>query len=268
MRTNPLLEKLRDGETSLGLYVNSPDMVELCGFLGFDWFMIDQMWTSNDWQKTEELVRAGEASGITPVVRVQSYPWLGHDRRVSVDVARALGIGAQFVLVSHSGKEEIEECLEAARSWHTRIMTIHPYRDFSEWDTVLEQQKGQTYVIPQPETRPALDSLEEVIANPEVRLVFIAMTDASRVLTGSHTPDFYHPALWDYVDRAVALGKEHGVVVGANTSYAYSLDEIAKRARLLHEHGVRVIMLQGAPFLFQIAMTEFLRQLQPSLARP
>jgi len=265
MRANPLLENLRSDRTSLGLYVNSPDMVELCGFLGFEWFMIDQMWTSNDWQKTEELVRAGEAAGITPVVRVQSNPWLGYDHRVAVDVSRACGIGAQFVLVSHSGKKEIEECVEASKGWHKRIMTIHPYRDFGEWDTVLEQQLGETYVIPQPETRDALDSLEEVIANPGVRLVFVAMTDASRVLTGSHTPDFHHPALWEYVDRAVAAGKEHGVTVGANTSYAYSLEEIATRTRLLHEHGVRMIMLQGAPFLFQIAMTEFLRELRPAL---
>ena len=265
MAKSPLAEKLGEQETALGLYINSPDMVELCGFLGFDWFMIDQMWTSNDWGKTEELIRAGEAAGITPVVRVQSEPWLGYDHRVAVDVARALGVGAQFVLVSHSGRKEIEECLEASKGWHKRIMTIHPYRDFGEWDSVLEKQLGETYVIPQPETQDALDTLAEVMEHPSVRLVFIAMTDASRVLTGSHTPDFYNPALWEYVDRIVALGRERGITVGANTSYAYGLEEIAKRTARLHEHGVRMIMLQGAPFLFQIAMVEFLRGLRPML---
>lgn len=265
MPKSPLHEKLRSSETALGLYINSADMVDLCGYLGFDWFFVDQMWTSNDWQKAEELLRAGEAAGITPVLRVQSDPWLGHDPRVAVDVSRALGIGYQLVLVSHSGKDEFARCLEASRGWHKRIMTIHPYRDFGEWDSVLEQQVGDTYVIPQPETLDALDTLPELMALPEVRLVFIAMTDASRVLTGSHTPDFYNPKLWEYVDRMVALGKEHGVVVGANTSYAYSLEEIGTRAQKLHDHGVRMIMVQGAPFLFQIAMTEFLRDLRPQL---
>jgi len=265
VKANPLLENLRGGKTSLGLYINSADMVELCGFLGFDWFMIDQMWTSNDWQKTEELLRAGEAAGITPVVRIQSNPWLGYDHRLAVDASRAFGIGAQFVLVSHSGKEEIDECVEASQGWHKRIMTIHPYRDFGEWDAVLAEQRGESFVIPQPETRGALDSLEEVIRSPGIRLVLIAMTDASRILTGSHTPDFYHPALWEYVDRAVSLGSEHGVWIGANTSYAYSLEEVAKRARLLHERGVKMIMLQGAPFLFQITMTQFLGELRPTL---
>ena len=265
MAKTPLQEKLSDGDTALGLYINSPDMVELCGFLGFDWFMIDQMWTSNDWQKTEELIRTGEAAGITPVVRVQSNPWLGYDHRIAVDVSRVFGIGAQFVFVSNSGKEEIEECLEASRGWHKRIMTIHPYRSFDEWDTVHEKQVGETFVIPQPETKAGLEALEELIRNPDIRLVFIAMTDASRILTGSHRPDFYHPALWEYVDRAVVLGKEHGVTVGANTSYAYTLEEMKNRTRRLHESGVKMIMIQGAPFLFQVAMTEFLADLRPAL---
>ena len=41
MAKSPLLEKLQNGGTALGLYVNSPDMVELCAHLGFDYFIID-----------------------------------------------------------------------------------------------------------------------------------------------------------------------------------------------------------------------------------
>lgn len=266
MPSNPLLEKLTDGRSALGLYVNSPDMVELCGHLGFDWFMIDQMWTSNDWSKTEELMRAGEAAGITPVVRVQSNPWLGYDHRIAIDVSRALGIGAQFVLVSHSGRQEIEECVEVSKDWHRKAMTIHPYGDFADWIPVREQHESGTFIVPQPESRGAFDELEQIIRNPGIKLVFLAMTDASRILTGSHTPDFYHPALWEYLDRAVQLGKEHGVTIGANTSYAYRLDELQDRIRRLHVHGVKMIMVQGAPFLFQVAMTEFLRDLRPLFA--
>lgn len=265
MPRNPLLENIRDGKTSLGLYANSPDMIDLLGHLGFDWVMIDQMWTSTDWAKAEELMRASEAAGITPVLRVQSNPWLGYDHRVAVDVSRALGLGYQFVLVSISGKEEIAECLEVSKDWHRKALTIHPYDSFEDWERVREAQVGETYVIPQPETKDGLDALEQTIATPGVRAVFIAMTDASRILTGSHTPDFYNAALWEYVDRAVELGRKHGVVVGANTSYAYTLEELAKRAALLHEHGVRMIMVQGAPFLFQIVMTKFLGDLRPRL---
>jgi lactam utilization protein B len=91
------------------------------------------------------------------------------------------------------------------------------------------------------------------------------MTDASRIITGSHKPDWYNAKLWEYVDRAVELGKDHGVTIGANTSYAYRMDEMKKRVEHLIEHGVKMIMAQGAPFLFQIAATEFLGDLKAAL---
>jgi 2-keto-3-deoxy-L-rhamnonate aldolase RhmA len=144
-------------------------------------------------------------------------------------------------------------------------LSIHPYRSFDEWDHGLENQARFTYLIPQPETREALDTLEEVIKDPAIKAVFIAMTDASRIITGSHKPDFYNPKLWEYVDRAVELGKEHGVTIGANTSYAYNMGEMRKRVEHLVDHGVKMIMAQGAPFLFQIAAIEFLGGLKGAL---
>ena len=260
-----LLDKFQSGKTALGVYINSTDMVDLCGHLGFDWFMIDQMFTANDWGKTESLIFAGEAASITPVVRVQSNPWLGYDHRIAVDVSRVLGIGAQFVLISNSGKQEIDECVEVSRDWHRKALVIHPYNDFDDWNRVHEKQVGQTFVIPQPETKQALDDIETYIRDPGIKAVFIAMTDASRVITGSHRPDFYDDALWEYVDRAVALGREHDVVIGANTSYAYSMLELRKRVERLAEHGVQMIMVQGVNFLFQVAMGEFMRELGPVL---
>jgi 4-hydroxy-2-oxoheptanedioate aldolase len=261
-----LIDKLQGGKTALGLYVNSPDMVDLCGHLGLDWFMIDQMFTANDWGKTEALMHTGEGAGITPVVRVQSNPWLGYDHRIAIDVSRALGLGLQCVLISNSEMREIEECLEVSKDWHRKALTIHPYDSFEDWDAVHDQTVEETYVIPQPETKQALDDIETMIKTPGIKAVFIAMTDASRVITQSHRPDFYDPRLWDYVDRAVELGREHGVAIGANTSYAYSMTEIRKRIEHLQEHGVRMIMAQGANFLFQVAMTELIRELEPMLS--
>lgn len=265
MAANPLLDRLQDRRTSIGVWANSPDMVELCAYVGFHWVMIDQMFTAHDWHRVEDMIRAAEAAGITPVVRIQSNPWLGYDHRIAVDVARANGVGAQFMLVSNSNKREIEECLEAARDWHRKALIVHPYRDFEQWEGGLRRQAERTYVIPQPETLGALESLEETIKEPDIRIVFIAMTDASRVLTGSHRPDWHNAKLWDYVDRAVELGNQHGVVVGANTSYAYDLEELRRRVEILAEHGVRMIMAQGAPFIFQLAASKFLTDLKPIL---
>jgi len=265
MLKNPLLENIRQDRTSLGAFVNDPDTLELCAFLGLDWVCIDQMFTSNDWTKTEMLIRTAEAAGITPVIRVQSFPWLGYDRRIAVDVARLRGIGGEFILVSNSGKQEIEDCLQVSKDWHRKALTIHPFKDLNEWGPVSDQQEHSTFIIPQPETRAGLDELAETMKLPGIKIVFIAMTDASRTLSGEQRPDWYLPALWEYVDRAVALGKQYGVTVGANTSYTYNLAEMKSRIQQLHDRGVRMIMMQTAYFFLQIAMAEFLKDVRPRL---
>ena len=265
MAKNPLHEKLNNGRTAIGLWVNSPEIVELCGAIGFDWVMVDQMFSANDWQRTEELIRTSEAAGITPVVRIQSNPWLGYDHRLAVDVGRAIGIGAQFILVSNSGKQEIEECLVAAHDWHRRALTIHPYADVGVPLPGLAEQTFPPLVIPQPETEAGLASLEELIIHPEIHAVFIGMTDAGRAITGQAQPNFNDPRLWRFVDRAVELGRANDVVVGANTSYAYNLAELRARVELLHEHGVRMIMVQGATFIFQVAALQLLGELKSIL---
>lgn len=265
MPKSPLFDKLKNGGTALGLYVNSPDMVELCGYLGFDYFIVDQMFSGLDWGKTEEMIRVGEAAEITPVVRIQSNPWHGYDPRLAVDVTRALGVGAQFVTTSISNKQEAEECLRAGEDWHRKVMIIHYFKDYDEWTSKQEQRSKDTFVMPLIESEDALVQLDDIIRLPSVKVVRLAMTDASRVLTGSKTPDWYNPDLWERLDRAVALGREHGVVIGANTSYAYSFEELQARIRKLHEHGVRMILVQGANFLFQVAMNNFLKPLRDIL---
>lgn len=257
MLKNPLLEKIQNGKTALGLWVNSTDMVELCGHMGFDWAGFDQMFTGFDWAKTEELIRAAEAAGITPVVRVQSNPWIGYDHRIAVDVTRAEGIGAQFVLISYSCKKEIEECVEVSKDWHRRWW-IHPFDDFEEWDSKIGKMERQTYVIPHIESK-AVEELEETLNIPGLKMFFFAMTDLSKVIANSPKPNWYHPKLWEYVNKAVEIGKKKGIVIGANTSYCYDMEEMRKRVKKLHDAGVRFIMIQGASFLFQVAIGQFLK---------
>ncbi len=265
MIKNPLLEKIKSDRTALGLFINSPDMVETCAHLGFDCFMIDQMFSGLDWSKTEEMIRTGEAAGITPVVRIQSNPWIGYDHRLAVDVTRAQAIGAQFIFVSHSCKKEIEECIAVSTDWHRKPLIIHPFSSFDDWDQKTDKMGQETFIIPTPESRGALEELEETLSIPGLKMYFIAMTDASRVIANSVKPDWYHPKLWEYVNKAVTIGKKKGIVIGANTSYAYDMEELRKRTKKLHDVGVRLILVQHASFLFQVAVGHFLNAVKGDL---
>lgn len=249
-------QKLSAGGASIGLWIGVSDLVEVSAYTGFDWFMVDQMFSANDWQRTDELIRAGEAAGIPAIVRVQGFPWLGYDHRVALEVARASGIGAQYVMIPASGPREVEDCIRAARDWHRRVLSVHR----TGADASDRLARPGALLIPHLETRESLDALGQIIAYPEIEHVFIAVTDASRALSADSRGDFYNPRLWEYIDRAVELGRDHNTVVGANTGFGQSLDEMCQRVKLLHQHGVRMIMVQGANFLFQLAATRMVSE--------
>src|ERR1700733_8017826 len=95
MTRKPLKESIKDGRTALGVWANDPQTVELCAFLGFDWIMIDMMFTGMDFADVQYMIRTCESAGITPVVRMHTNPWAGHDHRIAVDLSRLQGIGAE-----------------------------------------------------------------------------------------------------------------------------------------------------------------------------
>jgi 2-keto-3-deoxy-L-rhamnonate aldolase RhmA len=198
---------------------------------------------------------------------VQSNPWLGEDPRTATDVARALALGARYVLVSNRGRRDIEACVRAIYDWHRKIMVVHPFVGMSAAEAEQEMRKvaDQTFVIPQPEAKSALDEALETLAIPEVRMLFVATGDASRELSVTGAADWYAPKLWELIESLVAAAKEKGAVIGASTSSGADFSELARRVERLHKFGVQMIMIQGAPYLFQLAVGKFVRELRALL---
>ena len=93
--TDRLLYNLDNGLPSLCAYVFShTNMVEVAGIAGMDAFTGDMMFTAHDWDNIAHLIRAARGTGISPLIRVQAFPWAtGTDRRTVSDAARALSLG-------------------------------------------------------------------------------------------------------------------------------------------------------------------------------
>jgi 4-hydroxy-2-oxoheptanedioate aldolase len=72
MQRNPVKEKIRRGEAVVGAFCNipSPAAVEILGLLGFDFVIIDAEHGIPDLETVEHMIRAAEATGITPLVRI------------------------------------------------------------------------------------------------------------------------------------------------------------------------------------------------------
>ena len=71
MNPNTMKAKFTAGEPAFGLSIMfpSPQMVEMCAGLGFDWVLIDCEHGSIGLESVEHLIMAAEAASLTPIVR-------------------------------------------------------------------------------------------------------------------------------------------------------------------------------------------------------
>jgi len=72
-----------EGKTAVGIGVqtNSPDMVEMAAAANFDFVYLDLKHGSFGFDSAIHLIRAAEASGITPLVRVRDHTAPFHNMR-------------------------------------------------------------------------------------------------------------------------------------------------------------------------------------------
>src|SRR5437867_2980225 len=109
MRPNSVRQKLSRGENVMGMmhFTASPMIVEVMASAGLDFFIIDFEHSPIDIGMAAHLVRAGDAAGIAPLLRVPSVdPGL---------VKKALNLGVQGIVLPHGTRESSEALLRAVR---------------------------------------------------------------------------------------------------------------------------------------------------------
>ena len=254
-----LLANLKSGKPSLCAYVFShPNLVEVAGLAGFDCFMSDMMFTALDWDQIAHLVRAARGTGISPMIRVQAYPWAhGTDRRTVSDAARALALGATAVTVSISSKEEVQELLRLRSDWH-RLIHLRRFASAEEFPEFARRVQESTLVVPTIESEGGLRDLEEIFALDGIQLVWLAAGDISKILG---VPFKYeHPKVLRLVEQAVRLGERHGVGVMYNLGLdSPDFDSMAASVRRFFDLGVRVMGIGAMEWHLQMAL-EYIRK--------
>ena len=265
-----LLANLKAGTPSLCAYVFShPNLVEVAGFAGFDCFMADMMFTAHDWDQVANLVRAARASGISPMIRVQGYPWgaTGIDRRAVADAARVLSLGATSVTVSVSSVAEVRELMRLRSDWH-RLIHLRRFLGAREFPAYARQVQQGTLVVPTVESEGGLRDLERILALDGVRLVWLAAGDISKILG---VPFRYeHPKMLRLVERAVTLGRRHGAGIMYNVGLdSPDFDALSRTARRILDLGVQVVGVGAVEWHLQMALQQIRGAvLGPSPAKP
>jgi 2-keto-3-deoxy-L-rhamnonate aldolase RhmA len=115
VRKNQLKQKVRNGQIVLGMevWLRDPRAVELVGQAGFDLAHIEYEHVARNWESIEDLVRAAELVGVTPLFRCEQC--INGEPPVN-QIIKALKCGAQIIMVPHvETAEEARKIVDAVK---------------------------------------------------------------------------------------------------------------------------------------------------------
>ena len=122
MRENSLKKRLYAGRAAFGVMCTfpSPPVVEMLGYLGFDWILLDNEHGSITVDTAESCVMAAELNGMAPIVRP-----VGNKPEI---IAPFLDRGAWGVQVPHVNTREEAEASPFAHASKQRT------EDIDDWE--------------------------------------------------------------------------------------------------------------------------------------
>ena len=198
--------------------------------------MADMMFTAHDWDNIAHLIRAARGTGISPLIRVQAFPWAtGTDRRTVSDAARALALGATAVTVSVGSKEEVQELMGLRDDWH-RLIHLRRFNTAEEFPEFNAKTREGTLVVPTVESEGGLRDLDEILAIEGIRLVWLAAGDVTKILGVPFKYD--DPKVMRLLENAVKTGERHGAAIMYNMGLdSPDFDAMAESAKRYFDVG-------------------------------
>ena len=232
MLTNTTKAKLKAGECVYGCFFRTPDptLAEFMGYLGWDFLIFDAEHGSLAPNRSEDMVRAAELRGVTPLVRVTT-------NQTHV-LLRFLDAGAQGVHVPWvNSADEAERALQAIKYFprgKRGLAGVRPAtfgQEMSLADYVARANE-ETLTILQLESEEAVNDLDAILDVPGIDVLFLGRTDLSQSL--GHPGLTEHPEVEAVVERAVARITRTDVALGVVVPNV-------EQALLWRERGARYI---------------------------
>ncbi|MDA2804213.1 HpcH/HpaI aldolase family protein [Nocardiopsis suaedae] len=208
LKPNAVRSALREGREVYGLFCSIPNpvLVEMIGCAGYDFVVLDSEHALVDPEGLENLVRAAEAVGVTPFVRVPE--------KDPGAILKALDAGAMGVVVPHvRTRADADAAVRAARYAPEGMRSLNGGRvpgfgliDLAEYVRCANEE---VMVVPMIEDAEGVDALPEILAGGGIDLVLEGAADLSQSYGVTwRTRD---PVVVDALRRIHAACVEHGV---------------------------------------------------------
>ncbi|MCP3143656.1 HpcH/HpaI aldolase family protein [Pyxidicoccus xibeiensis] len=208
IRPNKLKQAFAKQHPVFGIFCSTPSpmVVEMIGCAGFDFVIIDTEHTLVNPETLENMVRAAEVVGLTPLVRVSE--------NAPGPILRALDAGAQGVVVPRvRGAADAERAVRASR-YHPegeRGMGTGRAARFGgvNLQEYVKQANAETLVVVMIEDQAGVEDIEAILQVPGVDLVLEGAADLSQSLGIPWSTR--HPRVREALYRVQAAARARGI---------------------------------------------------------
>ena len=234
MRHNTVKERLKNGETVYGCFVRYPNatLVEVLGYCGWDFIVFDGEHGTIEPADCEQMVRAAELQGVTPIIRVPvNQPHV---------ILRFLDTGAQGLHVPMVRTAADAEAVVRSVKYQprgSRGLAAVRAADFAQrapFVDYIAQANAETLVVAHIETEDSVACLPQIAAVDGLDVAFLGPTDLSNSL--GIPGQLKHPkfeAIWrQFLDALSGSSAALGIMVPN-----------AEAARMWRDRGARYIAI-------------------------
>lgn len=232
MKQNLLQNKLKEGQTVFGPFckLQEPAIVEIAAYSGFDFVIIDMEHGPFSVESVQNMVRAAEAKGITPVVRVTENS--------ETLILRVLDIGVRCIQVPQiCTKADADKLVKAIKFFPKGERGMCRYVRAAEYTNIGPQDhfgKANDSVISiiHIEGMEGIENLSEIVQVDGIDVIFLGPYDLSQ--SCGVPGDVNNPKVVNAMKEAVEIAKKHGKAVGTFT-------ESPEKAKMWRDIGVQYI---------------------------
>jgi 4-hydroxy-2-oxoheptanedioate aldolase len=234
MLSNTTKAKIKAGQTTFGVFVRYPDptLIEVMGYHGWDFLVFDGEHGTVEPRDCENMTRAAELRGVTPIVRVTT--------NLQPTILRYMDTGAHGLIVPWiNTAEQAEAAVRSVKYQPRGVRGVAGVRasDYAQTGTLtdyVQKANAETLVVLQVETKEAMQNLPEILQVPDIDVIFIGPNDLAHSL--GHVGNIQHP------DVQAAMGHIADLVVNSDKALGLMIQSV-QGAQQWKARGARFISI-------------------------
>ncbi len=215
MIQNKLKHDLYQGKVCFGTFIaiNSPDIVEICGLLGFDFVVLDGEHGYISPESSIPLIRAAQATGMTPLVRVC-------ENSESL-ILRTLDVGACGIHVPQINTPlQAQQAVRSTKYFPQGTRGISFQRacgyGIDDLNAYMEKENEETFVVAHCESVEALEHIDEIAATEGLDCLIFGPFDMSQSM--GIPGQVQDPRVEAAAQKMLSACQKHGKIPGIFTS--------------------------------------------------